>query len=209
MLVSIFPGCPRDFDRRVTSCSRFAAPTTRSTNSSNGATISGRAAVMLSNTTAVWCPAKLSPRDRRSIGAGMPLSPSTSQSRHGIANAVILTVFVFACSMTLASCAHHPAQHAFTTRHKVGSAPVQTRGTRTHPEQFRYANVKTHWPDAALLSPQPAPDCEFKGANVEAMDATELARLKIEYERQCYQNAERAARDRLGLLQGAVRHMRD
>jgi hypothetical protein len=32
MLVSIFPGCPRDFDRRVTSCSRFAAPTTHSSN---------------------------------------------------------------------------------------------------------------------------------------------------------------------------------
>jgi hypothetical protein len=41
------------------------------------------------------------------------------------------------------------------------------------------------------------------------MDATELARLKIEYERQCYQNAEKAARDRLSVLQGAVQHMRD
>jgi HAMP domain-containing protein len=60
-----------------------------------------------------------------------------------------------------------------------------------------------------LLSPQPAPDCEFRGANVEAMDATELVRLKIEYERRCYQNAEKAARDRLGLLQGAVQRMRN
>ncbi len=41
------------------------------------------------------------------------------------------------------------------------------------------------------------------------MDATELARLKIEYERRCYQNAEKAARDRLGLLQGAVQRMRN
>jgi len=41
------------------------------------------------------------------------------------------------------------------------------------------------------------------------MDAGELARLKIEYERQCYQNAERAARDRLNSLQDAVRRMRD
>jgi len=60
-----------------------------------------------------------------------------------------------------------------------------------------------------LLAPQRGPDCEFKGANTEAMDAAELTRLKIEYERQCYLNAERAARDRLNSLQAAVRRMRD
>jgi hypothetical protein len=160
-------------------------------------------------------------RDRRSIGAGLPLTLQTSCDLTSIARVplrrasaasfkpTLLAVSVFACSMTVAGCAHHPARNAFhPTQHKVGSAPVQTRGTGTYPEQRRYAKAQRYRPDAALLSPQPAPDCEFKAANVEAMDATELARLKIEYERRCYQNAEKAARDRLGLLQGAVQNMR-
>jgi hypothetical protein len=33
--------------------------------------------------------------------------------------------------------------------------------------------------------------------------------LKIDYERQCYQDAEKIARDRLRLLQSSVEHMRD
>jgi hypothetical protein len=123
-------------------------------------------------------------------------------------NPTSLIISVFACSMTVAGCAHNPAQNAFhPTHHKIGSAPFQTRGTGNYPERRRYAKAQRYRPDAALLSPQPAPDCEFRGANVEAMDATELARLKIEYERRCYQNAERAARDRLGLLQSAVQRI--
>lgn len=38
---------------------------------------------------------------------------------------------------------------------------------------------------------------------MEAADPIELARLKIEFERQCYKNAEKAARDRLSLLQAS------
>jgi len=139
----------------------------------------------------------------------MPLSLRTSRSPYGIANARLLAIFVIACSTTVAGCAHNPRQHAISTQHRVASAPVQTSGTRNYPEQRRYGKAQRYRPDAALLSPQPAPDCEFRGANVEAMDATELARLKIEYERRCYQNAEKAARDRLGLLQGAVQRMRN
>jgi hypothetical protein len=45
------------------------------------------------------------------------------------------------------------------------------------------------------------------------MDPDELARMKIDYERQCYRKAEKAARDRLNLLRassictiGSARH---
>jgi hypothetical protein len=58
-------------------------------------------------------------------------------------------------------------------------------------------------PDAALLAAQPPPDCEFKGADNKVMDVDEMARLKIGYERQCYRKAEKAARDRLSLLQAS------
>jgi hypothetical protein len=36
------------------------------------------------------------------------------------------------------------------------------------------------------------------------VDQDEWARLKIDYERQCYQAAEKIARDRLGLLQASM-----
>jgi hypothetical protein len=35
------------------------------------------------------------------------------------------------------------------------------------------------------------------------VDPDEMARLKIEYERQCYKKAEKAARDRLARLQAS------
>ena len=38
-------------------------------------------------------------------------------------------------------------------------------------------------------------------SDLKTVDPVEWARLKIEYERQCYQDAEKAARDRLALLQ--------
>jgi hypothetical protein len=52
-----------------------------------------------------------------------------------------------------------------------------------------------------LLSPQPAPDCEFNRSDLKTVDPDEWARLKVEYERQCYLDAEKAVRERLALLQ--------
>ena len=57
--------------------------------------------------------------------------------------------------------------------------------------------------DPALLVPVPAPDCEYKRSDFNPVDRDEWARLKVEYERQCFQNAEKAARDRLTLLQAS------
>jgi hypothetical protein len=54
-----------------------------------------------------------------------------------------------------------------------------------------------------LLSPQPAPDCEFKRSDLKTVDPDEWARLKVEYERQCYLDAEKAARERLAMLQAS------
>lgn len=59
--------------------------------------------------------------------------------------------------------------------------------------------------DPALLAPQSAPDCVFRRAELKTIDPDQWARLKIEYERQCYQKAERTVRERLNRLQGANR----
>jgi hypothetical protein len=58
-------------------------------------------------------------------------------------------------------------------------------------------------PDPALLAPQAAPDCKFGRAELKTLDPEQWARLKVEYERQCYQRAETDVRERLRLLQAA------
>jgi PBP1b-binding outer membrane lipoprotein LpoB len=60
-------------------------------------------------------------------------------------------------------------------------------------------------PEPALLAPQSAPDCIFRRGDLKTIDPDQWARLKIEYERQCYQNAERTVRDRLNRLSAANR----
>jgi hypothetical protein len=117
----------------------------------------------------------------------------------------LLTVCVILCSLSFAGCARHPAQREVSPALHEGKAPP-TRApvrTRRYAEPVRYAEPKIRRPDLALLSPQPAPDCEFKRSDLKTVDPDEWARLKVEYERQCYLDAEKAARDRLALLQAS------
>jgi hypothetical protein len=59
--------------------------------------------------------------------------------------------------------------------------------------------------DPALLEAPSPPDCVFGRADLKTLDPNQWAQLKIEYERLCYQRAERAVRERLRLLQAASR----
>jgi hypothetical protein len=65
--------------------------------------------------------------------------------------------------------------------------------------------VLTCRPDRALLVAPHAPDCSFGRSDLKTLDPDQWARLKIEYERKCYQSAERAVRDKLRQLQAANR----
>ena len=60
-------------------------------------------------------------------------------------------------------------------------------------------------PNPALLVPQSAPDCVFRRPELKTLAPEQWARLKIEYERQCYQSAEKLVRNRLRRLQAANR----
>jgi hypothetical protein len=60
-------------------------------------------------------------------------------------------------------------------------------------------------PDRALMVPPHAPDCSFGRSDLKTLDPDEWARLKVEYERKCFQAAELAVRQRLRLLQAANR----
>ena len=111
----------------------------------------------------------------------------------------LLIVGVILYSMSLAGCARNPAQREVAPAlHEDKASPVRAP-VRTR----RYSEPKIRRPALALLSPQPAPDCELKQSDLRTVDPDEWARLKVEYERQCYQNAEKAARERLALLQAS------
>jgi hypothetical protein len=118
----------------------------------------------------------------------------------------LLAACAILCSILVAGCARNPPQREFNPAQREVKAPP-TRPVvraRRHSEQYSYAKPSIRRPDPALLSPQPAPDCEFKRADLKTVDPDEWARLKVAYERQCYQDAEKAARDRLNLLQSSA-----
>jgi hypothetical protein len=120
----------------------------------------------------------------------------------------VLSLCAMSCALALAGCASNSAQRESRPApavHVAAPAPVH-----------RYSEPRIRRPDRALLTPQPVPDCEFRGSDdLKPMDPDQWARLKLDYERQCYQKAEQAVRDRLRLLQASsgceiepVRHSR-
>ena len=113
----------------------------------------------------------------------------------------LLTVCVMLCAMSFAGCARNPAQREVVMHEGKAPAVRAPIRTRRYSEPYRHAEPKIRRPDPALLSAQPAPDCEFKRSDLKTVDPDEWARLKVEYERQCYLDAEKAARERLTLLQ--------
>ena len=92
---------------------------------------------------------------------------------------------------SLAACAPGPSPE--TAQAKPASARTETQET------------PICRPDPALLAPQSAPDCKFGRTALKTLDPDQWARLKLEYERQCYQHAEKVVRERFRLLQAASR----
>ena len=119
----------------------------------------------------------------------------------------LLSIAIVAGVTALAGCARNPVQRELpAVKREVRAAAVRAPAPlRIYAETRRHAEPTIRRPDAALLEPQPAPNCEFKRADIKAVDPDEWARLETEYERQCYQDAEQAARERLNQLQAAVR----
>jgi hypothetical protein len=59
--------------------------------------------------------------------------------------------------------------------------------------------------DHALLVPARAPDCGFGRSNLKTLDPDQWMHLKAEFEKKCYQHAEKMVRERLRQLQVASR----
>jgi hypothetical protein len=115
----------------------------------------------------------------------------------------LLTVCVILCSLSFAGCARNPAPGELTPAVRESKAPPARAPARPRRvvETIRYIQPTIRRPDPALLAPQAAPDCEFARSELKTVDPDEWTRLKVEYERQCFQDAEKAARARLVLLQ--------
>jgi hypothetical protein len=108
----------------------------------------------------------------------------------------LLALCATSCALALAGCASNSAQRE--------SKPAPAIHVAAPPH--RYSEPRIRRPDRALLAPQPVPDCEFRGSDdLKPVDPDQWARLKLDYERQCYQKAEQTVRDRLRLLQASSR----
>jgi hypothetical protein len=101
-----------------------------------------------------------------------------------------------ALSAVLALCACAPNSADLESRHD-GTKMLATTSERPGLQMCR--------PDRALLVPPRAPDCGFGRSDLKTLDPDQWTRLKVEYERECYQNAEKAVRKKLRLLQDASR----
>jgi len=123
----------------------------------------------------------------------------------------LLNLFAISFAVAVAGCARNPGPHdLYPTVHEVQAAPVRLAArTRRQSEHHRYTQPIIRRPGPALLAPQPAPDCDYKRYDLKTVDPDEWARLKTEYELQCYRDAEKAARARLSLLQASIQHIRD
>lgn len=122
----------------------------------------------------------------------------------------VISVIVLA--LGLAGCARDPARGDLSAVHsdfkrahrEVRATPVRLpRRRRVYAETQSPAELRVHRPDPALLAAQPAPHCEFTNTDLKAVDPDQWERLKTEFERKCYQDAEKAVRDRLGQLQAS------
>jgi len=115
-----------------------------------------------------------------------------------------VTVCIVLCAMSAAGCARNPPEREInSSRHLVKATPVRAAAPARRYSERTYAKPVIRRPDAALLAPQPAPDCELTRSGTSAVDPNEWSRLRLEYERQCYQDAEKEARERLSQLQAS------
>jgi hypothetical protein len=124
-----------------------------------------------------------------------PMTPSRASSRLALRPSAalvrkLIALSALSCAMALAGCA--------------AQSPAPELQASVQPAADRQPEPRVHRPSRALLAPQRAPDCAFREASdLKPVDPDQWERLKLAYERQCYQHAEQVARERLRRLQSA------
>jgi len=129
----------------------------------------------------------------RAIAAeGWALGPACALKSAGarLSSAVLVLAF---CAVTVGGCTPRSTAAGARMSSSANSAP---RGRPAWKAAIRL-------PDQALLQRQPEPDCAFRGPLSNPVTAEET-RMKLDYEQQCYRQAEVIVRARLQQLQDSV-----
>jgi hypothetical protein len=148
----------------------------------------------------------------------------------------LLVVVALACALAVSGCAGSAQRLSGTSRFDASGPRYHSTKSRVHTAAYRRApaRIRTAAPrrvhaarpvaprpvalppaprfqpiEQSMLAPQPAPDCDYKEPEAATADPTVWARLKLDYERQCYRKAEAAARERLEQMQTSLRKCGD
>jgi hypothetical protein len=107
-----------------------------------------------------------------------------------------LALSAISIALTIAGCS------SYATPDK--SASIEDKSIRDSSTARRTAVANppsgTHGSHRALVAARSAPNCELAGPDSDTIDPDLWARLKLDYERQCYKQAEMLARKRLRQL---------
>jgi hypothetical protein len=90
-----------------------------------------------------------------------------------------------------------------SARGPVTNRPIVHRAAHRVVHARTVAKASIPMPDPSLLQPQSAPECTFGGSESDSTTGEGL-RMKLDYEQQCYRQAEEITRTRLQQLQQAV-----
>ena len=133
-------------------------------------------------------PAKIVGREGfQAEGRALVPPPSPKSSRARLSGAMVALPFY---AVAVGGCA--PGLSADGTRMGAANPP---------PPRARTAQIPR--PNPALLQRQPVPDCAFRG-QVSTPPTAEETRQRLDYEQQCYRQAETIVRGRLDQLQHSV-----
>jgi len=113
--------------------------------------------------------------------------------------------------LTIAACSSSSSQDKSASSRSsvqerlVWDGSLQDRSTQERSVTYRTAAAhprpgQTRRTNRTVFAQPPAPDCEFKGSGLHTVDPDQWARLKLDYERNCYEQAEALARKRLQQL---------
>jgi len=143
---------------------------------------------------------------RRLLSYWLPENAGALRRLNVVARA-LLAVSAASLVLTVAACSSNSTQNKSastqisTQQRLIERAPIQIQSPSYRAASARQRPQRqSHRANRTIIAHQPAPDCEFKGPEPDTVDAEQWARLKLDYERHCYQQAEMLARKRLEQL---------
>jgi hypothetical protein len=132
--------------------------------------------------------------ERGALLPSMRSTPSRSRRRPTVGS-IVIGLFAVAITLTIAACSSYSTSNKSTSlqnRAIQESSPADRSLAHPRPEN--------HAINRGLVIPQSGPNCELAGPEPDTVDAELWARLKLDYERLCYKQAEMLARKRLRQL---------